>query len=89
MGTMSPFELITMDDVGRRLDHLSDLHLLWSFALDYLTTVPYRNETQIQEASELRVALNLLERHMMTGYSHTAYAQVINNLPKPNYGDMT
>ena len=89
---MSPFELVTMDDVGRRADHLSDLHLIWSFALEYLTEMPYRKEVHIQQASELRIALDLLTKHMMTGYSPTAYAQEINNLPKPNRsitGDMT
>lgn len=89
---MTPVRLVSMTDVGVRLEHLSDLHLIWSFALDYLTAMPYRKETHIQQASELRIALDLLEKFMMTEYDCTAYAQVINNLPKPNHsitGDMT
>jgi hypothetical protein len=76
-------KLLAMDDVGTRMEHLADLQDLWSFALGLLTAGTYHTEPELEQTSKLETALELLEAHMLTGYCPTAYAQTINNLPKP------
>jgi hypothetical protein len=78
-------KLLSMDDVGTRLEHFSDLHELWSFALGILMGERYPTEPQLEQILELELALKLLELQMLTGYSATTYAQTINNLPKPGH----
>lgn len=75
---------LSMKDVGKRLDHLNELHNIWSFALGQLTDMNARDGNVFREnqAKELQIALDLLTFHMQNDYSPTTYAQVINNLPK-------
>ena len=79
---MVPVKLIRMDDIGTRLEHLADLQDLWSFALGLLTAGTYHTDTELEQTKELETALQLLERHMLSDYSPTTYAQEINNLPR-------
>lgn len=80
---MAPVKLLSMEDVGTRLEHLADLQDLWSFALGMLTSGTYHSDPEIEQTRKLEIALELLEEHMLVGYSPTTYAQTINNLPKP------
>jgi len=76
-------KLYGMDHVGTRMEHLADLQDLWGFAYAQLTTNHYHTEGEKYQAAELEVALDLLETHMQSQYRPTAYAKVINELPKP------
>lgn len=67
-----------MEDIGRRIEHLSDLHDLWSGALAYLTAGTYHSEREKEQIAELQTALNLLENHMMNDFNITEYAREIN-----------
>lgn len=72
-----------MEDIGKRIEHLSDLHDLWSGALAYLTAGTYHSAREKEQTKELETALNLLENHMMNGFNVTEYAKDINRgLPK-------
>jgi hypothetical protein len=75
----------SMDSVGRRIDHLSDLQELWGFALGLLIAGTYHTEEEREQAAALEIALELLERHMSYAYAsenQRHYAQIINELPK-------
>lgn len=80
---MNDFRSLSVNDVGTRAEHLSDLHDLWAFAFGLLTAGSYHTELEVKQAQELEVALNLLEIQMQTCYDPTSYAQVINKLPDP------
>lgn len=75
---------LSMEDVGKRMDHMNDLHNIWSFALGQLTDMNARdfNLYRQGDADKLQTALDLLTYHMQNEYSPTTYAQVVNNLPK-------
>jgi hypothetical protein len=78
-------EEYSMDNVGRRIEHLSDLQSLWGFALGLLLAGTYHTEEEREQAAALEIALDLLERHMSYAYSYdhqNYYARVINELPK-------
>jgi|SRR6185295_14561665 len=79
MTVLKPF---SMEDVGRRIDHLSDLQELWGWGLAALTAGTYHTDSEMAQAKELEIALKLLEQHMLIGFDPTKYAQVINNLPE-------
>lgn len=70
-----------MDDVGTRLQHLAELHLLWSDGLEILTRGTYHSSFEQEQALELEHALKLLSSAMEIDYKPTKYAQVINSLP--------
>lgn len=88
-GGMTPIKTLGMDDVGRRIDHLADLHSLWEFAYALLTTNNvWHTAVEQAQAEELEIGLKLLTKHMQTGYDSKKYAQEINSLPK-NLPDST
>lgn len=74
-------KVYSMDDVGTRAEHLSDLHELWSFAYGQVTKEGWHNETEKEQAIKLSAALTMLMHHMQSEYKPTMYAQVINSLP--------
>jgi hypothetical protein len=71
-----------MNDVGTRLEHLSDLQELWSTGLDILTRGTYHSEREKAQAEELEIALKLLENHMTKDFNMQPYAREVNELPK-------
>ena len=78
-------EEYSMDNVGRRIEHLSDLQNLWGFALGLLLAGTYHSPEEREQAAALEIALDLLERHMSYAYAYDNqhyYAQMINQLPK-------
>lgn len=77
------FKPLSLDDIGTRAEHLADLQDIWGFAYQMLTTDSYHTEGEVHQAAELKIALDLLTHHMMSGRDMvTPYAVVINNLPK-------
>jgi len=84
-----PVRIISMDDVGTRMEHMADLHDLWSFAYGQLTTDRYHTGDEDHQAGELNIAIDLLVHHMQSEFKPTTYAQVINNLKKPSDIDIT
>lgn len=80
---MTPVKTLGMDDQGTRMEHLSDLHELWSFAFGLLTTEGvWHTAREESQAEELEIGLKLLTKHMQSGYNSKAYAQEINSLPR-------
>lgn len=79
MDTVKPF---SMDDVGTRLEHLMELHDLWNTMFGILTADRWHTAVEIAQAEELEIAIKLLDKHMLFGYSNRKYAQEINSLPK-------
>jgi len=76
-------KIYSMNDVGRRIDFLMDLHELWSTGLAIVTSinVPH-NAMEVERAKELEHALRLLSYHLQNDYDQTPYAVEINELPK-------
>jgi hypothetical protein len=72
----------SMDDVGRRLDHLAQLQDIWGTALALLTTKGWHSAQEKERAKELEIALVLLEHHMLSDYSELGLARTVNDLPK-------
>ena len=82
---MEVYKPMSLDDVGTRAEHLMDLQTIWGFAYQILTTDHYHTEGEIHQAAELKIALDLLTHHIMSGKDIvTPYAKVINELPRPS-----
>lgn len=80
---VTPVKTLGMDDVGTRIEHLSDLHELWSFAFGLLTTQGiWHTAVEQAQAEELEIGLKLLTKHMQSNYDSRRYAQEINSLPR-------
>lgn len=79
--------LYGMQDVGKRIDHMMELHDLWSGVLGLLTAPGWHNPEEEKQAHELEIALKLLTYHMQNDFCIIDYAKVINELPK-NPGDI-
>jgi len=79
---MSEHKLYMHDDIGPRLEHLMDLHNVWSFGLSLLERPGYHTDLEKQHAEMLRVAIKMLNYRLEEEYSPTPYAKVINSLPK-------
>jgi hypothetical protein len=76
-------KLYSLDDVGTRGEHMTDLYDVWEFALEILTRAGWHSGKELDQAQEIKVGLKLLMHHMEAGApSVVAYAQEINNLPK-------
>lgn len=72
------------DDVGTRMQHYMELQEMWSTAYEIVTRENvYHTELEKEQASQLTVALTLLQRQLEAEYKSTAYAKEINSLPKP------
>jgi hypothetical protein len=74
-----------MDDVGTRMEHLADLHELWSRAYAYLTMPNvWHSKKEEEQALDLEKARDLLSTHMATiSFDPAVYGKIINGLPKP------
>jgi hypothetical protein len=70
----------SMEDVGTRLDHLSDLHELWSDGVEIMSRGTYQTEFEKQTIEELKIAITLLSRHMTKDYNHSEIAKEINRI---------
>ena len=71
-----------MDDVGTRIEHMSDLQDIWSGGLAMLLSGTYHAPQELDQVKELEIALKLLENHMTHAYSDVKYAKDINDLPR-------
>lgn len=72
-----------LDDVGTRMEHLMDLHNIWSFGLSLLEKPGwFYTALENDHALLLRAALKMLEYRLEEEYSPTPYAKTINSLPK-------
>lgn len=77
----TPIDRLQMSDVGTRLEHLIDLHALWSWGL-HISTQGYQTTIDIERAKDLTSAIKLLDAHMEKDFKYVDYAKVINELPK-------
>jgi hypothetical protein len=71
-----------MNDVGTRIEHLSDLHELWSEGMEILQRGTYQTEFEKNLIMELEICLKHLANHMSKDYNEkqTAYAKEINRI---------
>jgi hypothetical protein len=58
----------SMDDVGSRLDHLTELYEIWQTGLDILERYNKRTSFYTEKKAELEAALKLLYCHMSLNY---------------------
>lgn len=73
---------IGMDHVGTRIEHMMDLHELWSEGLRIANTEPVSPKDK-ECIAELGPALKLLEFYMQCNYDdYPVYGRAINLLPK-------
>lgn len=72
----------SMSDVGTRMDHIMDLHELWSSAYGMMTSGGWHSLKEAEEVKKLETALEMLNYHLQNDYKDTPYAKVINALPK-------
>lgn len=78
MSQISP--LVNHDEIGRRIDHLAELHWFWSKGLHVFMQGEWHSEWEKTKQKELETALNLLENYMMLGFSSADYAKEINRV---------
>ena len=70
------------EDSGNRLDHLMELHDLWSWSLAMCLRGTFHTDLEKAQQEKLEVALEMLN-HIIMGYEgNTAVPQIINSLPK-------
>ena len=70
------------EDSGNRLDHLMELHDLWSWSLAMCLRGTFHTGLEQRQKEKLAVALEMLN-HIIMGYQcETVVPQVINSLPK-------
>jgi sugar phosphate isomerase/epimerase len=76
-------EMMDMDHVGRRVDHLAELHELWSDGLALLTRPDiYHTVLEEKMAEELEICIRHLEHHMAKDFNISTYGKEINKLNK-------
>ena len=71
----------SMDYVGSRLSHLTDLYNLWQEGIDILTRYDRHTPGYEDKKKELEIACRLLSYHMEKDYHEDAYKRVIDLLP--------
>jgi Cys-tRNA synthase (O-phospho-L-seryl-tRNA:Cys-tRNA synthase) len=77
-------KLMHAEDVGTRLQHMADLHELWSTAYAILTRPNlYHTALEEERAKALEIALDLLVNHMEAEYNEVPYAKEINDNTNP------
>lgn len=70
------------EDSGNRLDHLMELHDLWSWSLAMCLRGTFHTDLEKEQQEKLEVAIEMLN-HILMGYqTETVIPQVINSLPK-------
>jgi len=71
-----------MDHQGTRMEHMMDLHELWSEGLRIANTDPVSPRDK-ECIAELGPALKLLEFYMQSGWDdYPTYGRAINSLPR-------
>ena len=70
-----------MNDIGRRIDFLMQLHDLWSAGLA-LATQGYMTTSDKEMEVKLKNALELLNNHLVNDYDCIPYGRAINDIPK-------
>jgi hypothetical protein len=73
-------EINSMDDIGTRMEHLADLHELWTSGIEILSRGTYQTVFEQAMIEELEIARTLLARHMAKDYQQSSYAQEINKI---------
>lgn len=75
---------LDMEDVGTRLEHMTDLYDMWKYGHSILENSEKRFSTPLGQAqlTELANALQLLWFHMANDYNQYAYSGEISRLPK-------
>lgn len=71
------------DDIGTRLDHLMQLHEIWSWGYAQLTrpNITYRTPGQEDDARKLLTAIEMLNYQLRAFDNPTEIAREINQLP--------
>jgi len=74
-----------MEDVGTRLDHLTDLKDIWENALQIMhnRNRTYETQDEAQEKRKLEIAIDMLNFHMQKDYNEFEYRKEINVLKLP------
>ena len=71
----------SMDDVGTRFKHLTELYELWLEGIDILDKWEKKNPKYKEKREELEHATTLLAFHFMKDYQDNADRSIINSLP--------
>ena len=71
---------LDMNDVNTRMNHLADLHKLWSDGIGIITQQTYLTEMEMELVEELEICLKHLANHMAKDSSLTPYAKEINRI---------
>ena len=72
----------SMDDVGTRLQFLTELYELWQTGIDILDRYDANTSDYQEKRAELVHARDLLMFHMKKDFSYDAYRKEIDTLPK-------
>ena len=82
---MTEFKKIRMDDIGTRLNHLTELKDLWELAERILSAQHrmFREPEDKNDLEDIKGALSLLNAHMQKDFNEMNYQIEINTLPKP------
>jgi hypothetical protein len=71
----------SMDDVGTRMEHLTQLYELWKTGLDVIERFDKNSPFYEERKTELESSLKLLAYHMEKDYSENSYRQAVDTLP--------
>jgi hypothetical protein len=72
----------SMDDVGTRLEFLTELYELWSVGLDILERFDKESVSYMKRKQELVAALDMLSHHMQKDFLELPYHTAIDSLPQ-------
>src|ERR1700688_3044697 len=71
----------SLDDVGTRMQHLTELYDLWSTGLDVITRFDRHAPFYAEKKKELENALKLLMFHMQKDYKDKSIREEVDLLP--------
>ena len=71
----------SMEDMGTRMQHLTDLYELWNTGLDVIERFDKHSPFYEVRKRELENALKLLCYHLEKDYSENSYRQAVDTLP--------
>jgi len=71
----------SMDDIGSRISHLTELYELWQEGIDILTRYDRHTPGYEDKKKELEIACRLLGYHLQKDYHEEDYKKVIDLLP--------
>jgi hypothetical protein len=72
---------MSMDDIGTRMLHLTQLYELWQTGLDVIERFDKHSPFYGEKKKELENALKLLQFHMAKDYQERPYRKEIDLLP--------